>query len=164
MGVAQAIQVAGHQGEQVAGLGEGIFPNSVVASFFQVALLDGIAVGKQHRIVRPIRFDAHPVPGHDVGPVGEVGDPAKTLRLALGAVHAVGHVQAFQTGVVLRPDTGDHLQIEGIRHGLDHQRFGLQTIFSRCQRSFVQDDRDQFHVLTVQDQRRLDGIGIRIPA
>ena len=46
-GVFQHVQLAGHQGEQVAGLGKGIVPDRVVAPARQLAGLHQIAVGEQ---------------------------------------------------------------------------------------------------------------------
>ena len=48
--VLQHVQFAGHQGEQVAGLGEGIAPDREVAPARQLAGLDQVAVGQQARI------------------------------------------------------------------------------------------------------------------
>ena len=108
-------EAAGDQREQVAGLRERVFPEREVPAPGQAAVLDQVAVGEQHRTGRPVRLDPHAVARHDVGPVGEIGDLAKALRLALGAEHAVRDVQALERGVALGADA--HRALEGERGG-----------------------------------------------
>ena len=48
--VGQHVELAGHQGEQVAGLGEGVVPDREVAAAGELAGLDQVAVGEQARI------------------------------------------------------------------------------------------------------------------
>ncbi len=103
-------QVAGHQGEQIGGLFEWVFPLGVMAPVAQVAFFDQIAVGQQHREARLVGAQHNGVLGHDVGPVGEVGDLAETFGFALGEEIPIGHVEAHERGVLVGPDQGFDLQ------------------------------------------------------
>ena len=54
--------------------------------------------------------DRHGVARHHVGPVGEIGDAAEALGLALGAEIAARGVEAGERGVALRRDARQRLQ------------------------------------------------------
>ena len=86
-------QVAGHQREQVAGLGVGVHPAGEVAAVVQRALLDQVAVAQQHRETGLVGAQQHAVRGHHVGPIQEVCDAPKALGLALGEEAAAAGVQ-----------------------------------------------------------------------
>ena len=64
--VGHLLQLAGHQGKQVGGLGEGVVPAGEMAGRSadgigrQLACCDAVAVGEQHRATGPIRLDPHP--------------------------------------------------------------------------------------------------------
>jgi hypothetical protein len=63
------IELTGHQGEQVAGLGKWIMPGGPVATVVQVAAADAIAVGQQHRIANAVRDQSGGKHRHHVGTV-----------------------------------------------------------------------------------------------
>ena len=92
-------QVAGDQGEQIAGLGEGIVPFGPVAAVVELAGGDRIAVRQQHRVARLVGDHLDPVAAEHVGAIGEGRDPAEALGLALGAEHAARFIEAHQLGV-----------------------------------------------------------------
>ena len=56
----RAARFAGHQREQVTGLGKGVLPDGEVASVRQVTALDQVAVGKQLRVALLVGLDTRP--------------------------------------------------------------------------------------------------------
>ena len=98
-------QVTCDQREEVGGLGPGIMPFGPAVTRFA-----RIAVRQQYR---QVAVDAHGKDAHHVGPVGVIGDLAKSLRLALRAIHAVGHIQPFQRGIALGVDLDLRLPDKG---------------------------------------------------
>ncbi len=113
--VLNADQVAGHQGEEVARLAEGVDPARQVPAVAEVLAVHQVAVGEQDRVFLPVGDDCGGVGGHDVGPVRVVGDLAEALRLALRAVDAAGLVEALERGIVLGTDPGDDFEMETLR-------------------------------------------------
>src|SRR5262245_23851674 len=85
----QVRQITANQREQVARLRIGIAPDRVVALAARAdAVFDRIAVGEQDRRLAALGLDARGVGRQHVGAIEEIGDAAKTLRLALCAVNA----------------------------------------------------------------------------
>ncbi len=117
-----AAQIARDQREQIAGLGERIVPHREMFAARKVAVAGQIAVRKQRRIARLVRFDARRIDSQHIGPVEEIGDAAKTFGLALRAEDALGNVKPFQRGVVHRRNFGDDFQREFFRQARDRQR------------------------------------------
>ena len=107
-------QIAGHEGEQVAGLSVRVGPLGEVAAVFQRALLDQVAVGQQHRVRGLVGAQRHGIHGHHVGTVQEIGDAAETLGLALGEERALAHIQAHELGVLGGRAGGEDFQIDGV--------------------------------------------------
>ena len=161
-GVLEPGEAAGDQGEQIARLLERVFPEREVAAPGQAAALDQVAVGEQHGIRRLVRLDADAIPGHDVRPVGEIGDLAQALRLALGAEHAVRDVQALERRVRLGMDA--HRAFEGERGGqvVHDQAIVVDLITVAAQRLAIEPEPDQLQLLAVQDQGRSALAGRRI--
>ena len=149
--VDQLVQLTGHQGEQVAGLGEGVVPDGEMTPARQVARLHQVAVGQQ-ALEALGRLDAHRVTGEHVGAVGEPGDLAEALGLALGAEAAAGHVEAVERLVVLRIDLDLGRQLEGRRRVRDGQVFGVDHALGLGQFATVDGHRDRLQLLAVQDQ------------
>ena len=148
--VLDRLQVARHQREQVGGLAEGILPFRPAGTG-----LDQVAVGQQHRRRGRIGLDAHPEGRHHVGPVGKEGDLAEALRLALGAVHAVRHVEPLQR----RVGGGVELGLAGPREaafgdqlGRDRQPLGVHRDGVLRQRGPVDRGRDQAQIPPVEPQ------------
>jgi hypothetical protein len=94
-------QVAGHQGEQVAGLFVRVDPLGEVAAVVQLAGSTRLPLDSStgYGLVGAQRDG---VAGHHVGAVQEVGDAAEALGLALGEERVLAHVQAHQLGVLGR--------------------------------------------------------------
>ena len=86
-GIRDRTQIARDQREQVAWLLVRIAPDGEVAAR-DVRFARGfeIAVGEQHRRLGPIRFQPHAIGREHVRPIEKIGDAAKPLRLALGAI------------------------------------------------------------------------------
>ena len=92
-----------------------------------------------------------------VGPVGEEGDVAKPLGLALGqqesGVVRAGKVQAFQRGVRRRAQAHAGFQHAAVAGTIDLQHVARVTIGGGGQRFAIEHDRQQLQVLAVQPQR-----------
>ena len=56
---------------------------------------------------------------HHIGAIGEPGDAAEALGLALRDESRLGGVKALELGVLLRHDTAQSFQREAIRHVVD---------------------------------------------
>ncbi len=91
---------------------------------------------------------------HHVRTVEVPGDLAEALRLALGAEHAAGLVQAFQRRVAFGVD--DHAAVEGELGAVRLQGQGAfaELVVAQTQLTVVQRQRQQFQVLPMQLQRR----------
>ena len=103
-GVFDVAELAADQREQIGGLRPRIVPDREMPAAGQLALLGEIAVGEQHRRLGFVRLDARGVDRHHVGPVGEVGDAAEALGLALRAVVAARTIEPGELRVGLRID------------------------------------------------------------
>ncbi len=141
-GVGHLGQVPGHHGEQIAGLGVGIFPAGVVLTAGQRTALDAVAVGQQHRKARGVGLQTDGESRQHVRSV-EVGrDARKTVRLALRAVHRPGLIEAFERRVGLGLQPGHRGQGELIGHLGDVQRVVVQRPRARRQGLVIDRDRD----------------------
>ena len=150
-----ARQIAGHQGEQIRGLGVGILPNSIVTLPVHLALRDTIAVGQQHRTRRPVRHDGGGITRHDIRPVEEISHLAKTLGLALGAIVTAGFVQPHEGSIVLGAQLSDDLKRKGRRHPGNNQRIRVELIVTGIEGAPIEHNGHQPHIVTLQHQRAL---------
>ena len=150
--VGQHVQMAGHQGEQVAGLGERVLPLGEEPAVLEGAGVEQIAVA-QKVCELALGLDPHAEAAQHVGAVGEVGDGAEAFGLALGAEAAARHVQAHQGLVGRRIDLDFGGQHELVGQVRDRQVLGVDRILIGAQRLAVDGDRDQLQPLAVQDQR-----------
>ena len=107
-------EVAGDEGEEVARFGVRVVPLRVVAAAGQFALAVRVAVGEQHRAGVLVGFDAHAVGGEYVRAVEGRRDAAEAFGFALGAVDAVGAVEAGEFFVVVRFQAHDGVQVEAV--------------------------------------------------
>ena len=146
-------EAAGDQGEQIARLRKRVLPEREVPAAPRRADLDQIAVGKQHRTRGLIGLDPHAVARHDVGPIGEIGDLAKALRLALRAEHAIGDIEALERRVRLGSDP--HRGLEGERRGhvVDDEMIIVDLVAIAAERLAIEREPDQLQLLAVQHQR-----------
>ena len=124
--VAQGDQIAGDQGEQVAGLRVRVGPGNAVPPVGQGLGRAGVAVGQHHGTGGGVGGDGHGEAGHHVGAIGEIGDAAEALGLALGEEGAVGEVEARQFGVGFGVDDGLDREHAGLGRLVDHQRLAVQ--------------------------------------
>ena len=136
-------QIARHQREQVGRFRPRVMP---------LAMLQPVAVRQQDR---DVAGDRHAENTHHVGAVGVIGDLAESLRLALGAIHAVRHVQPLQRRIGLRVDLDLGFPDEtALRHQIVRHAQALvvqqQGVFRHL---FAVDLRaDKFQVAPVQPQ------------
>ena len=127
-----ACEVAGDQREQIAGLGEGVLPLGPVA-----------AVRRLRRCATRLPFDSRTgkrvaSPSirtrylrQHVGPVGEEGDAAEALGLALGAEHAARGVEAHQLGVGRGADLDFGLDRRAVAGNVDDQLLAVHAVRGR---------------------------------
>lgn len=85
----------------------------------QQARVDQVAVGEQHRAGLAVGFERDGVARHHVGTVGETGDAAEALGLALGEEASVRQVEARERGVGARIHPGDDLDHDAIARSVD---------------------------------------------
>src|SRR5665213_4454790 len=104
--VLQRDEIAGDQGEQVAGLWMRVVPGDVLL-FPLAARLAGISVGQQDRIALLVGDDPHPEARRHVGPVDKIGDAAKALGFALRAEIAARGVEAGNCLLYTSPSPRD---------------------------------------------------------
>src|SRR5918993_1251439 len=97
-------EVACNEGEEITRLGKRILPAGEMLSPRQLARLDQIAVREEHRIRAFVAFDTRLEPCEIVRPIEKIGDGAKALWLALGAIYPAGHVQALERRVLCGGD------------------------------------------------------------
>ena len=108
--IAQHIKLAGNHGKKIAGLTERVLPDRVVAAVRLIARRNWVAVGKQHGETRLIGMQRHRITRHHVRPVGEPGNAAETLRLALGEIAVAAAVKTGQRRICIRLDTHARFQ------------------------------------------------------
>ena len=129
-----------------------------------VTRLGHIAVGEQHRRVGFVGLDAGGVDRHHVGAVGEIGDAAKTLGLALGAIDPTRAIEAHQLGVGGGVDLGLDLEPERPRRRLgDGQAVRGGDVLFRRQGGAVERERFEHEPIAVEHEgrrRRAVGTGL----
>ena len=156
--ILDAGEIAGDQSEQVAGLGEGVFPHRPMPAVAQRLAGDEIAVAEQYRAVRKIGVDGDAVARHYVGTIGEPGDLAKTLGLTLRAEQPSRAIQPLQGGVVLGPDADPGFEHAPGGRRRDTQALGLERVGLGGQRGAVEAHFEGFEGGPVQFQ---GGLGRR---
>ena len=97
-----------------------------------------IAVAQQYRAVGKIGVDGDAIDRHHVGTIGEPGDFAKTLGLALRAEQPSRAVQPLQRGVVLGADAHPGFERAAGGRGRDTQTLGLNRVGVGGQRGAVE--------------------------
>ena len=138
-------EVARHQREEIGGFRPGVAPFGEA-----VALFDKVAVGEKDG---EVAFDPHRKRRHHVGPVRVIGDLAEPLRLALGAIHAVRHVEPFERGVGAGVDFRLAFPCEGVAAGVGEGQ--ALCVHRRIDGGAVYGRRDQFQLFAVEPDRRL---------
>ena len=115
------MQLAGDEGEEIARLGMGIVPDSLVHGAV-FARLDFITVGKQHRVGFLGGAYSDSINRQHVRAIQKIGDTSKALRLTLGAQRVSGRIQATEFGIGCWVDNGLDDQGEAFRHLVQRQR------------------------------------------
>ena len=150
--VAHRDQTARDQREQVARFRMRICPDDPVPPVGQCLHRPRIAVRQHHRAGRRVGGEADGEPRHHVRPVGEIGDAAESLRLALGEEGAAGDIETRKFRVLRRRDRRLDLQNAGCRRIGDDQRSVLDPPAIGAERHTI--DRDRMHQLprTIEPQ------------
>ena len=158
--VFEHIELRRDEGKQVGRLGVGIFPARPVTLGIALADTgrDEIAVAQQLREALALGLDGAGVARHHVGSVGEEGDAAEALGLALGEVAVLRTIEAGELGVLVRLDAHHGFEHEGIGQGRgigaeDAQRIVGQGVARRRQRLAIEADGAQGKLLAMQHQR-----------
>ena len=116
-------QTAGDHGEQVAWFRKGVFERRKMAPPIELAKVDQIAVGQQHRGFCNLAHKGCPETGHYIRPIGKIGQFAETLCFALGAIHGAREIKSFKGGIGCRMNFDHGLQRELFRDVVDRQSF-----------------------------------------
>ncbi len=157
--VLDLLQATGDQREQIAGLGMRIDEAGPVTAIVQLALAVRIAAGQQHREALAIGVEGDGVAGQYVGAIGEEGDVAETLCLALGqqeaALALAGQVQAFQRRVGRRLHPHTRFQHAAVAHVVHFQHVIRVAPGAFGYGLAVQRDGQQLQAFTVEPQRFL---------
>ncbi len=161
--IVQGDQIAGDQGEQVAGLGMRVGPDDAVAPVGQGLGRAGIAVRQHDRAGGGIGGEGDGEAGHHVGAVGEPGDAAEALGLALGEEGAVREVEAGELGVGCGVDDGLDLEHAGLGRFVDHQGVALQPPAVGAEGRAVERDRADGLAGAVEPQGG-GGVGVLVAA
>ena len=163
-GITFLYQVSGHQGEEVAGLGERVFPGDKMPAVFQLAFFHIVAVREKDRIGVLVGFDAGSETCHHVRTVREESNAAEAFCLTLGTEHAGGFVQTFQAGIILGLNPGHHGQRELLRYRANNKLVAPVLIVSRSQVGTIQGDGFQRQTVAVKLQRCRHFIRFRVAA
>ena len=132
-----------------------IVPDREMPAARQIAALDQIAVGEQHRRFGFVGLDARGVDRHHVRPVGEIGDAAEAFRLALRAIGAARAVEPRELGIGGRIDQRLDLERERpVRRLRDGQAVRRRDIAVGRQRGAVELERRRGQPVAVEHQRR----------
>ncbi|EXI91449.1 MAG: hypothetical protein AW12_01276 [Candidatus Accumulibacter sp. BA-94] len=150
--VTQDVEAGGDESEEVAWLGEGIVPARPVAIRPLVAAGDRVAVGQQDRQAGPVGAQVDDVGRHDVRPVGEPGDAAEALCLALREVAVRRPVEPRQAAVVVGVDANACAEDQGVRRIGDGQCGFAAVVVGGGKRSAVDRQRDRLQTMTVELQ------------
>ncbi len=148
-------EVAGDQREEVGGLRVRVEPSGEVLAFAIARAAEEIAVGKKQRATRLVGDDVDRVDGQHVRPVGEIGDAAEALGLALRAVDAVGAVEAHQLRVGLGIDHRGDGDLEGLacRQVADRQALGRRVVARLVHLHLVEEQARHDELVAVEDER-----------
>jgi hypothetical protein len=149
-------KLATHEREQIGGLLERIVPHGEMPSGAgHVALGNEIAVGQQHRCFAFVGFDARGIDRHDVRPVKEIGDAAKALGFALGAIGLASAVQPHELRVAHGIDNRLDFKLEwAVRRLRNGESVGSGDEVFRWQLLAVDCQRNKLQVFAVENERR----------
>ena len=152
VGVFKHVQLCGHTGEEVGGLGIGIRPLGPMAAISFLALGHRIAVGEQHGEPCLVGMQGASEACHHIRAVGIGRDPAEPLSFALGEVAILGTIQAGELRVLIGLDRHAGFQHERSRDGIDCQFFIGMAVLGTGEGASVHTDGFEHQVLSIQDQ------------
>ena len=161
--VSETGKIAGDDGKEIAGLLERIAPDRPVTPTLALAGGFEIAIGEQHRRFRLVRLEPHAIGREHVGPVGEVGDAAKALRLALRAIGRARTIEPHQLSVGGRIQNGLKAQRERPTRRTGQREAGGRSLEGAGgERRPIERGGDQIELVAVELQRRVRApIGMR---
>ena len=145
-------KISGNQGKKIAWLGIGILPDCIMPGGVKIALLQAIAVGEQHRTRFFIRLDPGGKPGKHIGAIKRIGDPAKSLRLTLGAIVAAASIKPAQRSIVVGMDNVCNGQCKFVGRIIDFQHAFFQAIALLLKWCIVNCNSNQLKVLAMELQ------------
>ena len=151
--VAVRLQIAGDHGEQIARLGERVFPFGPMHAVRVFARGNAIAVGQQHRVARLVGAHPHPIARQHVRTVGMEGDPPEAFALALGAQDAARFVQPHQLAVGGGMDFG--VDTDLVRLSREREQQGAILHRPLVGQFAVNPHAERLEAVTVQQQRRV---------
>ena len=129
-----------------------VVPDSIVVAPV-LARFDLVTIREQHGILRLKSAKADTVDRQVIGPVEEVGNAPKALRLALGAQRIGRGIEAIELGIGRRVDFGLNLQCGVGFTERERQRGVIALIVLLLQRLAVHLDADEIQFFPVQDER-----------
>ena len=109
-----AHQFAGYQGKQITGFVVRVYPFCKMPAVFQMALLDQVAVGQQHRKIGFVGAQRDGEQRHHIRAIQEITDASETLGFALREERILADVQAGELGVLRRIAGGENFQLESL--------------------------------------------------
>ena len=113
-----------------------------------------IAVGEQHRRLGPVRLEAHTIRRENVGAIEKIGNAAKPLGLALGAIGRARAIEADELGVGPRIETGLDRELEGTLWRLrQHKLRRVDFEIGGLERLAVQSGGNEQKLVAVERQR-----------
>ena len=152
--VGYGFEVSGHQGKQITRLWMGVVPDGKMASGADLAGLNQIAVGKQHRRINLGAFNPDGIDTQHIWPVAKICDAAKTLSFTLGAIGVAGTIQTRQCKIGGGIAGGFNLQCEFfLRHRGNNQRSSIFAEFVRPEYLAIETNRNQLNFFAVQNKR-----------
>src|SRR6266853_1096955 len=147
---------AADESEQIARLGERIVPRrEMTRGARDVAGIDQVPVGEQHRGFGLVGLDAGGEHRHHIRPVREICDAAESFRLALRRVGLAGPINAHQLGV----GRGVEHRL-GLKHECtvgrlrDRQAVRCRHVGIRRKRLAVELDHPQLQFVAIEHHRR----------
>ncbi len=150
-GVFLTDELAGDQRKKISRLSERVFPLREMAAVAEIAFVNQVAVGQQHRILLFVRAQHHGEFGHHVGAIRKKGDFAEAFCFALCEEIAAGDVQAHQRRILVRAN--DRFNFQGhVFRGIENAQVAVfDRIIFFPQFAAIHTQLHQFEAVAVQE-------------